>query len=207
MKGYKLRQHISKAIRTRSTAIKNAIRDYNQLASTVYPPRPNLDIDEVLEYTQIGFFGFLKDSRFQITEQPWASRIGREGMDAYFKVTRAHEEIERIQIEASRLLTFIEDEEHLLRNHVHSLKSRGDSIAYQLQLRLDLFTSLNRRHRHILNQLIAADGHSGQIRVGERRDQMDVVDEPQSQDSDSSDEENQTNEDTLQALDALSLDD
>ena len=100
-------------------------------------------MDEVLEYTQLGHFKFLKDSRFDITNQPWAQQMGREVMDAYFKVKRVLEEITRVQVEASRLLAFIDDEETAYRDILGKLRSENDPISFQIQRRLSTLASIN----------------------------------------------------------------
>jgi hypothetical protein len=137
----------------------------------VFPPRPPLGMDEVLEYAQIGHFTFLKDSRFDIVNQPWAQRAGRKAMDAYFKLQRAHEEITCVQIEASRLLTYIEEEESFLHAHIKRLLSEDSTLAYQVQQSLALLSSINGRHRIHLRTLMSLDGYSGKISIGDPVDQ------------------------------------
>lgn len=67
-------------------------------------------------------------------------------MDSYFKLCRAREELDRIRLEAKRLLTFITDEELFLRKSLASLTATNPDLAFQLDRRLTLFTSINHIH-------------------------------------------------------------
>lgn len=67
--GYKLRTHISKALQTRSQAVKNAVAKYNELCGVVKPSHPPLDPAKVLDYVYLSEFDLLRDSRYNIQEQ------------------------------------------------------------------------------------------------------------------------------------------
>ncbi|KZT31518.1 hypothetical protein SISSUDRAFT_995018, partial [Sistotremastrum suecicum HHB10207 ss-3] len=69
--GYKLRQHISKALTTRQQAIKAALEHYNDLASEFKPTRPTFDAQEIMECAYMGEFDILRLSRRGILNKPW----------------------------------------------------------------------------------------------------------------------------------------
>ncbi|KAF8483084.1 hypothetical protein JB92DRAFT_3132160 [Gautieria morchelliformis] len=48
--GYKLWKHIGKALKSRSEAIRNAVKKYNYAAAMLKPPRPPLDVQTVLDH-------------------------------------------------------------------------------------------------------------------------------------------------------------
>jgi hypothetical protein len=130
--------------------------EYNRLAVEVRPPRPVLDPNEVMEYSQIGQFVFLRDSRYNVLNQPWAQPLGRQAMDTWFKMQRAEEELKRVTIEAKRLATYISDEEKALEECILQLLSSGQrTLALQLKYRYELFSGINNDHigrlEHISN--------------------------------------------------------
>jgi hypothetical protein len=128
---YKLQKQISNGLQTQSDAIRHALADYNRLAQEVQPPRPILNSDEILEYTQIGQFAFLKDSQFGITAQPWAQPVGCQAMDIWFKIQRAHEELIHVKVEARRLVTYITNKERFLAMSLLQLSDH--TLATQLK--------------------------------------------------------------------------
>ncbi|KAH9834663.1 uncharacterized protein C8Q71DRAFT_873190 [Rhodofomes roseus] len=108
--GYKLREKISKGLKARAEAIKKALTRYNKHAAALVPPRPSLSWDEVLEMVSLAEFDLLRDARTDIRKEPWADRKNREAMNILFDMKRAEEEIERLNVEIPRLLTFMHDD-------------------------------------------------------------------------------------------------
>ena len=96
-------KHISKAIAKRSAAIRTALDKYNELAPQQNPSRPILQYSDVASYSWLGDFDLLKYSHSNITRKPWTVPANREVANKYFKVQRAQEEIERLNIEVHRL--------------------------------------------------------------------------------------------------------
>jgi len=141
----------------------------------VEPPRPVLDSTELLEYTQLGHFAFLKDSRYNVNQQPWALRLGREAMDAHFKLCRAPEEITRVTAEACRLATWMIDEEEFVNSVVNRLTQSNPALAIPLRRRLRFLVSMNSIHRHRLAKLQCHPDFKGNISSGIRKGSMQVV--------------------------------
>jgi hypothetical protein len=107
--GYKLREKISKALRTRSGAIKTALKQYNDAAALLNPPRDPLTWSTVLKAATVADFDLLRDTRTDIRRLPWTEPSRREAMTYYFGIKRAREEIVRLNVEITRLLTFMFD--------------------------------------------------------------------------------------------------
>ncbi|KAJ7671231.1 hypothetical protein B0H14DRAFT_3102334 [Mycena olivaceomarginata] len=92
--GYKLRKHIAKALQTRSKTIRTAL--------------------EVVEFTFLSDFDLLRDLEGNAAIRPWATPAARALMDTHFKILRAKEEIQHLNIEIRRLVTYIRDERDFL---------------------------------------------------------------------------------------------
>ncbi|KAJ6617481.1 hypothetical protein B0H10DRAFT_2218435 [Mycena sp. CBHHK59/15] len=108
--GYKLREKISKALRTRAEAIRAALQKYNLAAVQLNPPRARLTWTSVIETVSLAAFDLLRDTRTDIRKLPWAQPANREAMVLYFGIKRAKEEIRRLNVEIVRLLSFMVDE-------------------------------------------------------------------------------------------------
>ncbi|KAJ7738682.1 hypothetical protein DFH07DRAFT_870478 [Mycena maculata] len=133
--GYKLRKHIAKALQARSKAIKTAIERYNDIAEAMTPPKPSLTWLEVVEYAFLADFDLLREGREDIRGQPWAQPAGRAAMDPHFKLLRADEEIQRLNVEIRCFVTYIVDEEaFLLREEEHLRMEGNEVIAHQVRL-------------------------------------------------------------------------
>ncbi|KAJ7175613.1 hypothetical protein C8R46DRAFT_1030650 [Mycena filopes] len=167
---YNLREKISKALKTRSEAIHRALITYNEAAALLVPPRERLTFAEVLQTTSIAEFDILRDTWEDIRLQPWTQPARREAMVLHFGIKRAKEEIRRLNVEITRLLTFLVDE------HIDYYKA----IAATLLVNPRLATELQRRWRHasrvsaaickrtaLTSRLV---GFSGSIFPGQRQD-------------------------------------
>ncbi|KAJ3737675.1 hypothetical protein DFJ43DRAFT_987223, partial [Lentinula guzmanii] len=89
--GYKMRQHIGHAMKNRSKTILSALETYNHAAASLTPPRKLLNWDDILNYTYLSEFDFLRDSQADIFQKPWSKPAVREAMSEFFKLVRAEE--------------------------------------------------------------------------------------------------------------------
>ncbi|KAJ7195687.1 hypothetical protein GGX14DRAFT_537230 [Mycena pura] len=128
--GYKLRKHIAKALQTRSQAIRNALARYNTAASALDPPGRQLNWDEVLNYTFLSEWDLLRDPSGNAQLRPWASPAARLVLDAFFKIERAQEEIDRLNIEIRRFITYMRDEKLFLDHHVRVVAETDPILAF-----------------------------------------------------------------------------
>jgi len=96
-------------LRTRSGAIKTALQQYNDAAAKLNPPRDPLTWSTVLKAATVADFDLLRDTRTDIRSLPWTEPSRREATTFYFGIKRAREEIVRLNVEITRLLTFMFD--------------------------------------------------------------------------------------------------
>ncbi|KAJ7843840.1 hypothetical protein B0H13DRAFT_2239265 [Mycena leptocephala] len=129
---YNLRDKISKALKTRSDAIRTTINKYNEAAATLTPPRPRLSFLDVISMTSLAEFDLLRDTRQDIREQAWTQPARRETMVLYFGIKRAKEEVRRLNVEIRRLITFMVDE------HVNYYRAISANIILNVPLALEL---------------------------------------------------------------------
>ncbi|KAJ7131095.1 hypothetical protein C8R44DRAFT_904133, partial [Mycena epipterygia] len=116
-----------------SQVVKTALVEYNLAAATLVVPRPALGWEQVVEYTFLADFDLLREGSEDIREEPWAKPVGRLAMDQYFKLRRADEEIQRLNVEIPRFLTYMRDEEDFLwREEQHIRCGNGPVLAYQI---------------------------------------------------------------------------
>lgn len=69
---------------------------------------------EVIEYTFLSDFDILRDPEGNAALLPWATPAARQLMDTHFKIQRAKEEIQRLNIEIRRFVTYMKDEKEFL---------------------------------------------------------------------------------------------
>ncbi|KAJ7318180.1 hypothetical protein DFH08DRAFT_714989 [Mycena albidolilacea] len=167
---YNLCEKISKALKTRSEAIRRALIAYNNAAASLSPPRERLSFAQIIHTTSLAEFDILRDTRQDIRLLPWTQPAHREAMVLHFGIRRAKEEIRRLNVEITRLLTFLVDE------HVDYYRA----IAANLIINPPLATELHRRWRHAscvsaaicrrIAQTSRLVGFSGTIFPGQRED-------------------------------------
>ncbi|KAG6887198.1 hypothetical protein C0992_000143 [Termitomyces sp. T32_za158] len=164
--GYKLRKHIGQALKARSQAIRSALDHYNTAAALLSPPRPPLAWDQVVEYAFLADFDLLRDCRQDVRERPWARPAARLAMDQYFKIERAREEIQRLNIEIKRVVTHMRDEEAFLSAKEEGLWSTDTTLAFQVQRYREERTRFYEVHRRRLNKLAKNPLFTGSIIPG-----------------------------------------
>lgn len=164
--GYKLRKHIGMVLKTRSQAIRTALEKYNLAAASLHPPRPQLSWDVVVEYAFLADFDLLSDTRQDIRERPWAAPAARMLLDEYFKIERAHEEIQRLNIEIRRFITYMQDEEVYLKKKEDLLLEADGALAHQISCLRERLQRCNEQHRHKLHRLASLPGFTGTLQPG-----------------------------------------
>ncbi|KAF9231943.1 hypothetical protein BU15DRAFT_81804 [Melanogaster broomeanus] len=164
--GYKMQKHIAKALQTRSAAICTALDHYNAAARAMRPPHCVLKWDEVVEYAFLADFDLLRDTHQDVSQNPWATPAARYAMDLHYKMVRAEEEIQRLNIEAWRLLTYVIDEERYLQRCEELLKAKHSALAHQVALRRKIRGRCNMVHIQRLHDLSKLPRFSGTFTVG-----------------------------------------
>ncbi|KAJ7759684.1 hypothetical protein B0H14DRAFT_2634389 [Mycena olivaceomarginata] len=167
---YNMRDKISKALKTRSEAIRRAIIVYNEAAALLTPPREQLTFAEVIQTTSLAEFDILRDTRQDIRLQPWTQPARREAMVLHYGIKRAKEEVQRLNVEITRLLTFLVDE------HIDYYRAISANIIVNLPLAIELqrrWCHASRISAAICRRIALTSrlvGFSGSIFPGQRED-------------------------------------
>ncbi|KIO28404.1 hypothetical protein M407DRAFT_36754, partial [Tulasnella calospora MUT 4182] len=146
--GYKLRTHIAKHLKKRSETIRTALKAYNTAASTVGAEK--LDFKTVINYAFVSQFDLLRDSWQDIRSKPWSKTSNRFLMDKLFERNRAREEIIRLNIEISRLRTWIRDEDQDFRAAISAVRESDPYLAAEIEKQAQ---RRFRIHEHLLKTL------------------------------------------------------
>ena len=167
--GYKARTHLAKSLQTRCKAIRSATDAYNRAAQALNPPRPPLDWAQVSRYSFLEEFSLLRNTQHDVSKAPWADPVVRETIKRFFRVRRAHEEIQRCNIEIRRLFTSIYDE----------TRQHSDTLEALIGQKSPIFGAVNEystRRRRVNAQLLGQiqqvfdlDGFTGDRTLGHRK--------------------------------------
>jgi hypothetical protein len=167
--GYKARTHLAKSLQTRCKTIRSATDAYNRAARALDPPREPLDWTQVSRYSFLEEFSLLRNTQRDVSKAPWADPVVRETIKRFFRVRRAHEEIERCNVEIHRLFTSIHDEAHKL----------SDVLKVLVRQNSPIFGAVNEycvRRRHVnalllgqIQQVFDLDGFTGDRTRGCRK--------------------------------------
>ena len=166
--GYKLRDKISQALRTRSGAIKTALKQYNDAAALLNPPRDSLTWSTVLKAATVADFDLLRDTRTDISRLPWTEPPRREAMTYYFGIKRAREEIVRLNVEITRLITFMLDVHVDYYRAIQRYMIADPSLAYSLSQQWQYEDRINESVVRKLVQASQLPGFSGKLSIGTR---------------------------------------
>ncbi|KAI0058310.1 hypothetical protein BV25DRAFT_1872035 [Artomyces pyxidatus] len=179
--GYKLRKHIAKALQARSQAIRTALERYNKCAQALEPPRPTIDWQEVVEYAFLADFDLLRNARQDVRPKPWATPAGRLAMDLHYKILRAREEIQRLNVEIPRVATDLRDEELARANDIANASNIDPLLAPQIRRYRMERGRFHEYHLGRLRDIAALPGFSGSIEPRTRRKPEVQREEPEVQ--------------------------
>ncbi|KAJ7680000.1 hypothetical protein B0H14DRAFT_3101793 [Mycena olivaceomarginata] len=128
---------------------------------------------QVVEYAFLAEFDLLREGRDDIRNEPWALPAGRVAMDRHFKMLRADEEIERLNLEIPRLLTYMADEKEFLVYHEERLRKEGNAaLAHQVRAHRLEYGRFDDLHRRRLYKLAKEPGFTASLSRG--RPEVDV---------------------------------
>ncbi|KAG2096124.1 uncharacterized protein F5147DRAFT_584242 [Suillus discolor] len=173
--GYKLRTQISKALKSRVNAIRNALTRYNKYAALLSPPRPPLQWDQIVEYSFLAKFDLLQETDGEIQSKIWANPSYRHTSTQYFEHQRANEEIRRLNVEVGQLLTKMRDDAIDYPRTIAQLQSKDPPLAAELQRRWTQLRCINARHIWHMPQIMQLPGYSGPKSPGTRVGRVDVA--------------------------------
>lgn len=161
--GYKLRSKITKNLKSRSTALSNAINEYNDCANKRDPPAPTLTFKSVIDYRFLSDFQLLRGSRRaqDLTTEPWTKPHVRDAVNMWMKVLRAKEEIERLHVEMVRLDAYIVDSEKKVDAVVADLQKTNPTLSKCVSDHFAWRRSANIRLRIDLKSTTQLHGYDG----------------------------------------------
>lgn len=159
--GYAMRTNIAKHMQSRRATVETSITRLNTAAKALDPPRPTISAAEVLSKTFVGEIDFLRDSRNDIRTKPWADPILKTFLEQYFRLTRAKEELKRLNVEMRRLRTWIRDDEAATKAVVESLRADHPDLSHEVHRRLSLKTLVNDRICRQLDEVESYRGFTG----------------------------------------------
>ncbi|KAJ7753384.1 hypothetical protein DFH07DRAFT_960224 [Mycena maculata] len=165
---YKLREKLSKALKTRAEAIRKALERYNAAAATLNPPRPRLTWHSIVNSASLAEFDWLRETRQDIRSLPWTQPARREAMVLYFGIKRAEEEKLRLNVEIRRLITFMLDEHFDYWRAIAGSLIPDPSLACALQQQWTFRTRVNTAITMRLAQTARLKGFTGLLFPGDR---------------------------------------
>jgi len=159
--GYKLRQHISKAIACQSASLCTTLDRYNKLAPQQDPPRLLLEYSDIISYSWLGDFNLLKCSWSDVMSKPWAMHANRDVAVKYFKVIHTWEEITRLNVEIHRLHKWVDDEDKHLTSTLLELHKTDKPLAVALSVYASACCHVNDIHQRQLKAVYSMKGFMG----------------------------------------------
>lgn len=166
-----MRQHIAKSLQRRCQAIRTALREYNNAAQALNPPKPPLDWSKVSHYTFLDEFNLLRNTRQDIQSKRWADLVVRETMKQHQKIKRAQEEIYRCNVEVRRLHTAIVDELNFFTTRLPEIQQDQPLIYGAVKDYFHRRRQVNVRLLGRLSQIHALKGFTGNSAPGVRKGQ------------------------------------
>ena len=157
--GYKQRKKISAGLKKRSRAVNTVLNEYNKQAKCL--GHPVLDFQQVVEYSFLSDFELLRHTHNDITQRPWANPLIRRAMISWMKMERAKEEINRLDVEARRLKTYIQDSSVAQLCAIQHLHQTNPALATELQQRHDTQSSTDTLLLQYLHKMESLPGFSG----------------------------------------------
>jgi len=131
------------------------------------PPRPTLEWNDVVNYAFLSEFDLLRDARQDIRSRLWARPASRMAMDLYFKTQRAKEEIQRLNVEIPRVITYIRDERQYLHKKEAEYQGSHPHLSHQIKLYRIERCRFDAQHMQRFKDIAKLCGFTGTIRPGQ----------------------------------------
>jgi hypothetical protein len=120
----------------------------------------------VVEYAFLADFDLLRDSRHDVRDRLWTKPAYRVVIDHHFKLERAREEIQRLNIEIRRVVTYIQDENVFLQLKEGEVREKNPGLACQVKIYRMERGHFNARHMQRFGKLASLPGFTGSITPG-----------------------------------------
>ena len=88
-----------------------------------------------MEYAFLADFDLLLDSRQDVCDRPWTKPASCVVIDHYFKLEHAREEIQHLNVEIARVVTYIQDEDKFLHLKEADIMLVSPGLARQVKIR------------------------------------------------------------------------
>ena len=88
----------------------------------------------MVDYAFLAEFDLLRDSRWDVRDCPWTRPAVRVMIDQHFKLQRACEEIQHLNIEIPRVITYIQDEAMFLQRKEAEVRKTNPALARQVAM-------------------------------------------------------------------------
>jgi hypothetical protein len=123
---------------------------------------------DIVEYSFLGEFDLLRHSCADIRDDDWTKPAHREATVKYFRLQRAHEEIQRLNVEIRRLRTSIHDEGVKTTAVINQLLESDPKVALELRQWWQGHAAVNAVHIFRLDQIEMQPMFSGRRGIGVR---------------------------------------
>jgi hypothetical protein len=161
-----MREKIARALKARCKAIKNALDDYNLYAAKLIPPRPSLTWTKVIEAVYLAELDILRDTRQDIRTLKWAQPAHREAMNLHFGLKQAKVELQRLDVEIRRLVTFMRDDHVDYYRAIQRWAIANPPLAHELSIQWEYRNAIHENISLRLQQIARLEGFSGQLAPG-----------------------------------------
>jgi len=125
------------------------------------PPQPVLQYNEVLSYATLGDFDLLKHSQHDVLARLWSNTMHRQMAVKYFKLLRAHEEINRLNVEVRWLQAWIDSETTEIKQIMAALSTQSPLLSAELWALFYHQQHINIQHQLQLQCIYDLEGYSG----------------------------------------------
>ena len=119
-----------------------------------------------MEYAFLADFDLLRDSRQDVRDRPWTNPACRVVIDHYYKLERTREEIQRLNVEIRRVVTYIWDEDKFLRSKEADIMLENPGLARQVKIHRLERGRFNAQHMDRFRKLASLPGFTGSIIPG-----------------------------------------
>jgi hypothetical protein len=123
----------------------------------------------------LGEFELLKHSRHDIMDKPWSLAANRLVASKYFKITRAKEEIQRLNVEICRMRTWVDDEDRHLLQVYEQLKTTDPELSTHVKSFYNMRHRVNNVHRARIRGIYRLPGFTGTDTPGTSLGNMEVT--------------------------------
>jgi len=120
-----------------------------------------LQYSEVLSYATLGDFDLLKHSQHDVLAKPWSNTMHCQMAIKYFKLLRAHEEVNRLNVEVRWLQAWIDSETTEIKQFAAELSVQNPLLCAELQALFHCQQHVNTQHQLWLQRIYDLKGYSG----------------------------------------------